>query len=211
MKKYVLLILLLAFVVGFALCLNPNLEGMTPMEPPMEENINNACPNLLIRSGNRILLYHPEHNNGPIVFKNLDEYKRYIQFERSKGKDCPVLFLQEENDAQGNNVYRVRDSPNNLNGGLPVQTVKVMDANRDGNEYNKNQYAGFDSHGQHVGEFTDLDVIHQQTNLQRLSDNPMDTNWGGVLYSQKVVESGKYKDREVGKRTMVPKVVEIYK
>jgi hypothetical protein len=206
MKKYIFVILLLAFVVGFALCLNPPIEPMTPMLSE-EEELPNQCPNLLIKSGNRILLYHPD-NQDPIVFKNLDQYKQYIHHLRSEGKDCPVLFLQEENDVQGNNVYRVRESPQNLGAGLPIQ---VMDATRDGNTYNKNQYAGFDSHGQHIGQYTSLDAIRDQSKGQMLSDNPMDTNWGGVLFSQKSVESGKYEDREVGKPRMVPKVLEIYK
>ena len=30
-----------------------------------------------------------------------------------------------------------------------------------------------------------------------VSDNPMDTNWGGVVYTHNTVDSGKYKDREV--------------
>ena len=39
----------------------------------------------------------------------------------------------------------------------------------------------------------------------------MDPNWGGVIFSRKTVESGKYDDRIVGKPTMVPKVMELYK
>ena len=68
-------------------------------------------------------------------------------------------------------------------------------------------YAGFDSHGQDVGVYNELDAIHNSTQQQQLSDNPMDTNWGGVTYSQEMVLSGKYADRIVGKPTMVPKVL----
>ena len=103
-------------------------------------------------------------------------------------------------------------------GGMPIQPTEnilpaeIFDATRDNLPYNKDQYAGFDAHGQHIGEFTELDAIHTSTEInQRISDNPMDSNWGGVQYSREAVESGKYDDRIVGKPTMVPKVVEIYK
>ena len=75
--------------------------------------------------------------------------------------------------------------------------VEVGDANRDQPPFNANMYAGFDPTSQYVGVFTNLDKIHQSTEFSELSDNPMDSNWGGVLYTKEAVESGKYDDRLV--------------
>ena len=59
-------------------------------------------------------------------------------------------------------------------------------------------YNGFDPYGLQQGQYTPIDKIHESTQQNAaVSDNPMDTNWGGVLYTEKVVDSGKYKHREV--------------
>ena len=56
--------------------------------------------------------------------------------------------------------------------------------------YNKNSYPGFDTMNQYIGVETPLDnMFHEK---DKISDNPMDKNWGGVGYSQEMVDSGKY-------------------
>ena len=43
---------------------------------------------------------------------------------------------------------------------------------------------------QYIGVETPLDnMFHEK---DKISDNPMDKNWGGVGYSQEMVDSGKY-------------------
>ena len=84
-----------------------------------------SCPNLLVRRGNQLFMYNknaPEEPGvNPIIFNNLDDYIYYVKVQRYKyGNDCPVLYLQEENDAQGNNVYRVRPGPFDTQGGMQV-------------------------------------------------------------------------------------------
>ena len=52
--------------------------------------------------------------------------------------------------------------------------------------------------GLHIGQYTVLDAIHDSTYKgQSLSENPMDSNWGGVLYTKDAVDTGKYKENEV--------------
>jgi len=54
----------------------------------------------------------------PIIFNTLDDYIYYVKVQRYKyGNNCPVLYLQEESDAQGNDVYRVRPGPFDTQGG----------------------------------------------------------------------------------------------
>jgi len=164
------------------------------------------CPNVLVQNGNVLLLYNSTNNHDelPIQFNNLDEYIEYTKEQEQKGVRCPILFLQKENDVQGNDVYRVRPSPTNLAGGSPTITINpsgtnqkiqfppVIDANRDSPPFNANNYPGFDPYGLQIGEFNALDAIHESTATPPLSDNPMDPNWGGVEFTQSAVDSGKY-------------------
>ena len=173
-----------------------------------------GCPNLLVRSGNSILLYNtnrPNDETNPIPFYNLDEYANYLEIQKRKGIHCPVLFLQQETNAQGDDVYRMRPDIFNPQPGLlqnmptppnqPPKVVPVIDASRSSRIYNKNEYAGFDPYGLQVGQYSVLDKIHDSTGAEApLSDNPMDPNWGGVVYTQQQVDKGKYAENEV----MVP-------
>jgi len=59
----------------------------------------------------------------PVMFNNLDEYINYVNYQKSLGSDCPILYLQQENDAQGNDVYRLRPSPFDQEGGMNPLSV----------------------------------------------------------------------------------------
>ena len=180
------------------------------------ENDDSNCPNLLVRKDGVILLYNTSkpvvEGYNPMPFYSLDEYIVHLERERTKGNNCPVLYLQAENNTQGETVYRARPSPFDMQGGLQTQVpevlykenaqkmlVPIMDASRGNPPYNVKHYAGFDAHGQHVGQTTTLDEIHASTSKQPASDNAMDGNWGGVKHTQNAVKVGKYKDREVTK------------
>lgn len=75
--------------------------------------------------------------------------------------------------------------------------VEIQDSNDDNPNYNQNMYNGFDPTSQYVGMYTNLDKIHQSTSFSELSDNAMDANWGGVLYTEEIVNSGKYDENLV--------------
>ena len=164
---------------------------------------------MLVKKGNVLLLYNSNEPTGPEnprPFFNLDEYINYLEIQKKKF-DCPVLYLQEETNAQGEDVYRVRPSPFDLQGGLPSQSnvseetvkkaIKTLDASRDNSTYNINHYAGFDAHGQQIGEYNELDAIHDSTSAKKISDNPMDSNWAGTTYTQQMVDSGKYEKEKL--------------
>ena len=89
----------------------------------VDESISN-CPNVLIRKGNLLLLINthrpPEDGTNPVIFNHLDDYIHYVKVQRETNNNyCPVLFLQEESNAQGQNVYRVRPGPFDQQGGAP--------------------------------------------------------------------------------------------
>lgn len=80
--------------------------------------INANCPNLLINRGDVIVLYNTHAQSKPnagteagthvvAIFRDLDEYAEYVQKQQTAGNYCPVLYLRQETDAQGEDVYRM--------------------------------------------------------------------------------------------------------
>ena len=181
---------------------------------------NPECPSLLVKKDGVYLLYFKDKptkdGENPLPLYSLDEYKKFVEVQRQKGLDCPVLFLQYETDLQGNDVYRVRPSPTNLSGGLPTdlppgymndvlgkgKPIRILDASRAGG-FNANMFPGFDPYGQHQGEWTEVDEKQAAKSKAPISDDPMDPNWGGTDYSEEQIRSGKYADRYVTKPRMV--------
>lgn len=172
------------------------------------------CPDVLMKRGNIYYLYKSSDPDNSVTFNTLNDYQTYLDGKKANGINCPVLFVQQENNAQGEDVYRVRESPivSQQQPGLPSQSnipplmmattpqqMKYLDASRVNAPYNQGNYAGFDPYGLFVGRITEIDQQAQKEEKEQLSDNPMDPNWGGVLYTQKAVDSGKYKDNEITK------------
>lgn len=190
-------------IVVFSLVLLASSVMREPMQTKTQTQDKEQlkCPKVLIKKGEQLILY--DHADKEIQnFASLDEYIDYLKNERARGISCPVLFLQKENDTQGRDVYRVRPSVFDQQGGMaPVDIAPIIDANRKSKIYNVNNYPGFDPLGLQVGVYSQLDAIHDSTEKTKTSDNPMDTNWGGVDFTQEAVDSGKYEDNEVGRPT----------
>lgn len=187
---------------------------MGSMDPEIlaEQNKKESCPNLLIKKGQAILLYDTtkpdKEGENPISFYNLDEYTKYYESQKLKGVNCPVLYLEEEGGAQGNPQYRVKTVQDIvLPSGFRESTLlennpkfaHQRDANTANAPYNQNMYHGYDATSQNVGRITEVDLIHASTANAPISDNAMDSNWGGVRHSQAVVLSGKYDDNLVSR------------
>jgi hypothetical protein len=115
------LLFIIVFLVGlyfYAKCSDPKYyEGL----------VNNTkrvrCPNLLIQKGARLYLYNSKLAQvpgvNPVEFNNLEDYTEFLDWQRSQGIRCPVLYLQHTYDTQGNSVYKVRPSVFEPQGGLP--------------------------------------------------------------------------------------------
>jgi hypothetical protein len=86
------------------------------------------CPNLLIQKGSRFYLYNSKVAKvpgvNPVEFENLEDYTEFLDWQRSQGIRCPVLYLQHGYDAQGKPIYKIRPSVSQPQGGLPpvIQT-----------------------------------------------------------------------------------------
>ena len=183
---------------------NPRmLEGLTTMDGELR------CPNLLIQKGSKYYLYNTKIAKvpgvNPVEFNNLEEYTEFLEWQRGAGIRCPVLYLQNSYDTQGNRVYKVRPSVTEMEGGLPQTTTvplplkftELVDATQSDAPYNKNGYPAFDQSSYYVGALTPLDAIKNSNYNMLYSDNAMDPNWGGVEYTQTLADSGYYKDNEV--------------
>lgn len=166
----------------------------------------NSCYDLLIKKGNTLYLYNQRKayvpGVNPVKFNNLEEYVEFIQWQRSKGTRCPVLYYQQTFDAQNNEKFSFVTNPLKANTHLfnnssfsPVLSSKLVDAGRSNlKRANRNLYPGFDPENQYVGVYTPLDKMFQEK--QAVSDNPMDPNWGGKAFSEKAIRSGKYQENK---------------
>jgi hypothetical protein len=175
-------------------------EGLT-------NNTSIRCPNILIQKDAKFYLYNSKVAKvpgvNPIEFDNLEDYTEFLDWQRSQGIRCPVLYLQKTYDAQGNEVYKTRPSVSEQQGGLPPSgpnypnPTLLVDATQNDPTYNINSIPAHDQTSYYVGTTTPLDQMNQQKENLLYSDDPMDTNWGGQQYTQNLVDQGYYKNDEV--------------
>uniref|UniRef100_A0A6C0KRW0 Uncharacterized protein n=1 Tax=viral metagenome TaxID=1070528 RepID=A0A6C0KRW0_9ZZZZ len=203
-----IILIILIFLGGLYIYIyttsNPKIiENLTTMNGDLR------CPNLLIQKGSQYYLYNSNIAQvpgvNPIQFNNLEEYNEFLEWQRGAGIRCPVLYVQNTYDAQGNRVYKVRPSVNEPQGGLPPTTpvslplkfTQLVDATRNDSPYNQNSYPAFDQSSYYVGSITPLDQIKNSEYNMLYSDNAMDPNWGGAEYTQALTDAGYYKDNNV--------------
>jgi hypothetical protein len=189
-----LFIAFLIFVLGLYVVSTHTHDNITE---GFDENDKYKCPNLLIKKQDLLYLFHkgePEIPGiNPLVFESLDDYVQHIKYQRSQGIRCPVLYLQHTYSTNGKPIYRVYPSPEHVNSGLPLQQSNIeVERNLIDAGYTEGNMPGYDYYGFDNGVNTPLDKIYHSPEI--VSDNPMDTNWGGVVHSRKIIESGKYKD-----------------
>jgi len=205
-------------------------------DPKYSEGLTNntssgpRCPDLLIQKGSRFYLYNSKLAEvpgvNPIEFDNLEDYTEFLDWQRSQNIRCPVLYLQETYDAQGNKLYKSRPSVYEPQAGLPPSAAApigiasqvtpmiepalepvgdeaypnptlLVDATRNDSPYNTNSYPAYDETDFYVGTTTPLDQMNIQQEKAKVSPDPMDPNWGGSEYTQNLVDQGYYKDNEV--------------
>lgn len=104
-----------------------------PTHPQMpSKNPANQCPNMLIQIGNTLSLYNSSQpkvaGQNPKMFNSLDEYVKYYNDQKKMGSPCPLLYLQKENNAQGEDVYRITSVPTNLPGLAQTTIVEQKSA-----------------------------------------------------------------------------------
>jgi hypothetical protein len=218
------LLSIIVFIIGiyfYARCSDPKyIESFT------NPNYKPRCPNLLIQKDSRFYLYNSNLAEvpgvNPIEFNNLEDYTEFLDWQRSQGIRCPVLYLQSSYDAQGNRVYKARPSISEPQAGLPPSPAApigiasqvdpimesslgdpnaiaypnptlLVDATRNDPPYNKGSYPAHDQTSYYVGTTTPLDMMDVRQEQAVVSPNPMDPNWGGADYTQSLVDKGYYR------------------
>lgn len=215
-----MLLALVVFMIGlyfYTLYAGEPVEGFNVLNKP-------RCPDMLIQQGSRFYLYNSKLAKvpgvNPIEFETLEDYTEFLEWQRSQGIRCPVLYLQSTYDAQGNAVYKARPSVSEPQGGLPPSAsapvgiasqvpptletslqypnpTKLVDATRNDPPYNQQSYPAYDQSSFYVGTTTPLDLMDAKQEQAGISPNPMDPNWGGAEYTQSLVDKGFYKNNEV--------------
>jgi hypothetical protein len=207
-----LLIIVIIFLAGLFFCARHNnsllIEGLTN-NSSNDNKATKRCPNILVQVDSKFYLYNSRVAKvpgvNPIEFNNLEEYTEFLDWQKSQGIKCPVLYLQKTYDAQGEQVYKVRPSVSDLHGGLPPSppfpnTTKLVDATHSDMPYNKQSYPSYDQTDYYVGTTTPLEMMNYEQQASGVSPNPMDPNWGGADYTQKLVDAGYYAENEVAIR-----------
>ena len=217
-KNYKLFIIIVIFLMGLYVvsCYDSN----SLYEGYENGDSKKRCPNMLIQIGSNYYLYNSNLAKvpgvNPVRFNNLEEYVEFLDWQKSQGIECPVLYLQKTYDTQGTSVYKIRPDPKDPEGGLPstIQTAPVdkalpkqsqlIDAGRNDKPYNLNSYPGFDPYGLYIGVDTPLDKLFYVNENNILSDNAMDQNWGGVEYSNQMAALGNAGDGRLDGQNFKP-------
>lgn len=217
------------FIIIFLIGLYFYANGATKYSEGLTNNTfnKNRCPNLLIQKGSRFYLYNSKLAQvpgvNPVEFNNLEDYTEFLDWQRSQSIRCPVLYLQQSYDTQGNEIYKVRPSVSEPQAGLPPSIASssgntimeipsglgtpdalaypnptlLVDATRNDKPYNVNSYPAFDQSSYYVGTTTPLDTMNITQENAPISPDPMDPNWGGASYTQELVDKGYYAENNV--------------
>ena len=198
-------------------CVHEAFEGRDYSNSSSKNN-QDRCPNILIQKGSELYLHNSRLAKvpgvNPLKFNNLEEYTEFMEWQRSQGIRCPVLYLQHSFDAQGNPVYKIRPSPMDPKGGLPpvacpgsiinddavnalanAPSHRIEDA--DNPPLEASSYPAFDPMDPKAWSVKD-ELTNANAHIKnKVSANPMKTNWGGDKYTESLIRTGKYAGNEV--------------
>lgn len=173
-KTMFLIATMLTLIISIIFIYNVRIEGM---------KVRYNCPDSLTKTNDGLYQLSYENNKKPTkTFYNLEEYVKMIRQQKKDKVVCPILELKTPNL-----------SPAELNPTEDEKITELLDANRDGDTYNTNQYPGYDPMNLYIGIKTPLDKQFNIEESKNVSGNAMDTNWGGVNYSREQILSGAYK------------------
>ena len=196
-QKTILIVCILLLLFGLYFTMLPQKESFEPSSYDINNDMFKQCPTTLIQDGSKFLLFNnnlPEEEGvNPLIMDTLDDYLEFLYWQRKQNINCPVLYLQSNINTQGQKEYRVVNNIEQPEGSnLTIKKslaknpplVQLVDANRESNTYNVNQYPGFDPHNQNIGDHTPLDKIFSMKTNDGKSVSPMDPSWGGPQYTK---------------------------
>jgi hypothetical protein len=191
------LIFVIVFIIlGIYFMINFNNENENNI---LEGYINSTnkgfkCPDVLVQKGNRFFLYNSKLAKvpgvNPIEFENLEDYTEFIEWQRSQGIRCPVLFLHFSYNAQGDPTYKIRPSPTNLQGGLPSNPSTYIYSSS--NNIFKDTPIMSDEIISSEETLNSSSLEEERDSSLLYSPNAMDSNWGGIEYTDNLIKDGAF-------------------
>lgn len=162
-------IIFIIICIALAVCFIVKTDGKEGMVGSMKPR----CPNVLIQKGSKLYLHNTRIAEvpgvNPIVFNNLEEYTEFIDWQRSQGIRCPVLYLQETYDASGKLVCKARPCTSEPQGGLaPSSSPTNATAFRD--SLNDNMGEGAMDEGAGSESTLTIDGRYQNLKKRKLLD-----------------------------------------
>ena len=168
------------------------------------------CHDMLIQDGEELILKNSKLAEipgvNPVRFKNLEEYAEFVQWQRSQGIHCPVLYYTKTYDAQSHEGY------------LPASLPPIpMDSNplninpfTDKPPFGSLTYPRLDPHNQDIGNPSEINEYYMIGEGDPISANALDTNWGGSSFSTGAIDNGHYKGNEVSMARRNSSDMEVY-
>jgi hypothetical protein len=149
---------ILIFLLGMYFYIKPR-EGFG--NQGLSQNGNARCPDILIRKGASFYLYNSNIAKvpgvNPVEFTNLEDYTEFLDWQKSQGIRCPVLFVQHTYDIHGNEILQMRPSVSEMQAGLP-STTSTMSSITNADKYDPLYNQGsFPSYDQYSGSAAELD------------------------------------------------------
>lgn len=128
-----LFIVIIAIVLGIYFCIADPVNNPEGFENEKTETVklstDDKCPNLLVQEDGVITLTNTKEKIvpgvNPMRFNNLEEYVEFIEWQRSNGIKCPVLFLQKTENTQGKVSYTARPDIADPQGGLSIANMSL--------------------------------------------------------------------------------------
>jgi hypothetical protein len=173
------------------------------------------CPNVLVQKGAQYYLYNSKLDSvpgvNPIQFDNLEDYVEFMDWQRSQGIRCPILYLQQSYNAQGQATYKIRPDPLDLQGGLPP-APPTTSSNSSTSYYTNSPMSSpmtpsmsssmtpsmsSSNTTNIIDENNVTNITQQEAENMTYSPNAMDVNWGGEQYTESLIEAGVYADNNV--------------
>ena len=120
--------------------------------------------------------------------------------KKSKKQDKSKSLSQNQDRSQSQSNTTPIPLPNiNPNYLKTKHFSYLVDATRDDLPYNINSLPSYDSSSYYIDKRTPLDIMDEKEENLLHSPNPMDANWGGIEYTQNLVDSGYYAGNEISK------------
>ena len=138
------------------------------------ENSNEFCYDLIEKKNNRYHVYNSKRELipglNPLIFDNLEDYKKYMEWKQDNGSDCPAIYFDRKYTTQNKLGYQLAKNPVSVSVFTlpPKDNTSIIKDNGDirysrdlfNSELvlSKSHYPGFDPTDQDIGKKNKIDM-----------------------------------------------------